>query len=320
MTQPSMSDDRLSSASLSIGEGVEDRAEQPSHLPDSEHPAIVHPNFDPNQTPLDPARPLTDIPEPTRQINGQLRRLYGKPVRFVQPNEQSLSKWRLIGSEALAEHIALLSAAKLITLPDSFYHNQSTQPILSSLEYMILLDMADIQRAISRYPTLNREGFTVLECATKTQGDAFKETTANYDSDELLNCVYADDWQVILQPQQFETGVGNLATDVMACSVAVHALKQCQTRKSINHRYSAAQICEYLRSYLLSQLPVLPMQRNHYRQIRLFTGHVIVAAYHLGWDIEIYDDGSCYFNLSSRCGLLTRYANMNDYYINGWSS
>lgn len=132
--------------------------------------------------------------------------------------------------------------------------------------------------------------------------------------------MYADDWQVILQPQQFEGGEGSLATDIMACSVAVHALKQCQTRKSINQSYSAAQICEYVRSYLLSQLSIAPMQRNQYRQIRLFAGHIIVAAYHLGWDIQIRPDGQCHFNLSSRCSLLTRYANMPDYHINGWSS
>lgn len=30
-------------------------------LADSHQPAIVHPNFDPSQSPLDPARPLSDI-------------------------------------------------------------------------------------------------------------------------------------------------------------------------------------------------------------------------------------------------------------------
>jgi len=144
--------------------------------------------------------------------------------------------------------------------------------------------------------------------------------TRRYNPDELLNSVYADDWQVVLQPQQFDSGAGSLATDIMACSVAVHALKQCGTRRTINHSYSAAQICQHLRSYLLSQIVFEPAQRHAYRQVRLFTGHIIVAAYHLGWDIQVSHDGQCYFTISSRCGLLTRYANMQDYDINGWSS
>ena len=144
--------------------------------------------------------------------------------------------------------------------------------------------------------------------------------TRRYNPDELLNSVYADDWQVVLQPQQFDSGAGSLATDIMACSVAVHALKQCSTRKTINHSYSAAQICQHLRSYLLSQIVFEPAQRDAYRQVRLFTGHIIVAAYHLGWDIQVSHNGQCYFTISSRCGLLTRYANMQDYDINGWSS
>ncbi len=322
MTQPFTSDTHLSNDPLlsGRGEGVEDGARPLSPLPNSEQPAIMHPNFDPSRTPIDPARPLIDIPEPARKINSQLRRLYGRSVRFTEPDENSLSKWRLIGSEALAEHLALLSAAKLILLPDSFYHNYSEQPLLSSLAHMTLLDMTDIQRVINHYFKLNRYGFTAVECATNNDTNTLQKIANSYDPDELLSSLYADDWQVVLQPQQFETGEGSLTTDIMACSVAVHVLKQCATRKSINQSYSAAQICEYVRSYLLSQLSIAPMQRNQYRQIRLFPGHIIVAAYHLGWDIQMSADGECYFNLSSRCGLLTRYANMNDYHINGWSS
>ena len=125
---------------------------------------------------------------------------------------------------------------------------------------------------------------------------------------------------MVLQPQQFETGEGSLATDIMACSVAVHALKQCRTRKTINQSYSAAQICQHVRSYLLSQIGLEPSQRHAYRQIWIFAGHIIVAAYHLGWEIQVAADGQCYFTVSSRSGLLTRYPNMQDYDINGWSS
>ncbi|WP_186473713.1 hypothetical protein [Psychrobacter sp. KCTC 72983] len=332
MTQPFTSDDRLSHASLAA-EGsklTKGDAGQSSMLADSQQPAIVHPNFDPKRSPLDPARPLSDIPEPARRLDGQLRRLYGNSTRFYQPTEASLSKWSLIASEALAEHLSLLKAAQLVELPDSFYQNHSDQPLLSPLSKMTLLDMSDIQQAIRTYPKLNRYGFGSAdsdEMAEPNNNDKVNESLASlralikrYNPDELLSSLYADDWQVILQPQQFETGEGSLATDIMACSAAVHALKQCSTRKSINHSYSAAQICQHVRSYLLSQFVCEPTQRHAYRQIRIFAGHIIVAAYHLGWEIQVRADGQSYFNISSRSGLLTRYANMQDYEINGWSS
>ena len=329
MTQHSTSDDGLSSADFMAAEEqfAEGHAEQSAHLANSQQPAIVHPNFDPKRLPIDPARPLTDIPEPARRLNGQLRRLYGSSARFYQPKTDSLSKWALVASEALAEHLSLLSAAKLIELPESFYHNHSDQPLLSPLTDMTLLDMADIQRALQAYPKLTRYGFARVDSINidnninkPLKTESLRALTRRYNPDELLNSVYADDWQVVLQPQQFDSGAGSLATDIMACSVAVHALKQCSTRKTINHSYSAAQICQHLRSYLLSQIVFEPAQRDAYRQVRLFTGHIIVAAYHLGWDIQVSHDGQCYFTISSRCGLLTRYANMQDYDINGWSS
>ena len=334
MTQHSTSDDRLSNASFIAVEDqlAEGHAEQSAGLANSQQPAIVHPNFDPKRLPIDPARPLTDIPEPARRLSSQLRRLYGSSTRFYQPNTSSLSKWALMASEALAEHLSLLSAAKLVELPESFYHNHSEQPLLASLTDMTLLDMADIQRALQAYPKLSRYGFlatdnintdninTAKNIKKPLASESLRALTKRYNPDELLNSIYADDWQVVLQPQQFDSGEGSLATDLMACSVAVHALKQCSTRKTINHSYSAAQICQHLRSYLLSQIVFEPAQRHAYRQVRLFTGHIIVAAYHLGWDIQVSSDGQCYFNISSRCGLLTRYANMQDYNINGWSS
>ncbi len=329
MTQHSTSDDGLSSADFMAAEEqfAEGHAEQSAHLANSQQPAIVHPNFDPKRLPIDPARPLTDIPEPARRLNGQLRRLYGRSTRFYQPKTDSLSKWALVASEALAEHLSLLSAAKLIELPESFYHNHSDQPLLSPLTDMTLLDMADIQRALQAYPKLTRYGFARVDSINidnninkPLKTESLRALARRYNPDELLNSVYADDWQVVLQPQQFDSGAGSLATDIMACSVAVHALKQCSTRKTINHSYSAAQICQHLRSYLLSQIVFEPAQRHAYRQVRLFTGHIIVAAYHLGWDIQVSHDGQCYFTISSRCGLLTRYANMQDYDINGWSS
>ena len=329
MTQPSTSDDRLCSANFIAEEEqlAEGHAEPSAVLANSQQPAIVHPNFDPKRLPLDPARPLTDIPEPARRLNGQLRRLYGSSTRFYQPNTDSISKWALMASEALSDHLSLLSAARLVELPESFYHNHSEQPLLASLTDMTLLDMADIQRVLQTYSKLSRYGFLATDNINTDNNikkllasESLRALTKRYNPDELLNSVYADDWQVILQPQQFDSGEGSLATDLMACSVAIHALKQCSTRKTINHSYSAAQICQHLRSYLLSQVVFEPAQRHAYRQVRLFTGHIIVAAYYLGWDIQVNSDGQCYFNISSRCGLLTRYANMQDYDINGWSS
>ncbi len=331
MTQPSTSDNRVPHADF-LAEGskrAEGDAEQLYGLSDNSSPAIVHPNFDPAQSPVDPARPLTDIPEPTRRLNEQLRRLYGHSVRFYQPSEDSLSKWGLIASEALSEHLSLLEAAQLIDLPASFYQNHSEQPLLSPIHDMTLLDMSDIQQAIRSYPKLHRYGFGSADSGKMTDPNnndvkgysaSLRALTKRYNPDELLNSLYADDWQVILQPQVFETGEGSLATDMMACSAAVHALKQCGTRKSINDRYSAAQLCQYIRSYVLSQITLEPVQRHAYRQIRVFAGHVIVAAYHLGWEIQVSADGQCCFNVSSRNGLLTRYPNMQDYDINGWSS
>ncbi len=366
MTQPFISATSLPSAQLNAEEGklAETKAEF-SQTASSEQPAIVHPNFDPKQTPLDPARPLSDIPEPARRNNGQLRRLYGKSARFSQANAQSSSKWQLMASKPFSEHLALLSAAKLIELPKHFYRRypkqdkqqqdqsiSSAQRLLSSLENMTLLDMADIQSAITSYPQLTRYGFIAIklnrrltcdneksdssadsamvkadEHQTEKKALDFDENIASlstlakrYNPDELLSSLYADDWQVILQPQDFETGEGSLATDILACSVAAHALKQCATRKSINQSYSAEQICHYVRSYLLSQVYHSPANRCHYRQIRIFAGHIIVAAHHLGWEMQTSTDGQTHFNISSRCGLLNRYANMDDYMINGWSS
>ena len=327
MTQPFSSDDRPPNAQTLLEQGAraKENNERPTAL-DNTQPAITHPNFDPSQTALDPARPLTDIPEPARRTNGQLHRLYGRATNFHRVNKMNLSKWQLVASEDFAEHLDFLKAAQLMAIPDSFYHNHSEQPLLSSLETMTLLDMADISQVIKAYPQLTRFGFmensqqNKAKVESDNKSSSLSTTLKRHNRDELLNSIYADDWQVILQPEQFETGEGSLATDIMACSVAVHVLEQCPTRKTINQSYSAAQICQYVRSYVLSQACLVPALRYQYRQIRLFIGHIIVAALHLGWEIQIADDGQYYFNISSRCGLLTRYANMQDYAINGWSS
>ena len=331
MTQPFTSDDRSAQTLSEQGMHTEDSAEQLSLLSNQTQPAIVHPNFDPRQTALDPARPLSDIPEPVRRVNGQINRLYSRATRFHQPHSDKLSKWKLVASESFNDYLGFLQAAKLISIPDSFYHNHSAQPLLSALDTMTMLDMADIVQVMNRYPTLTRHDFmTEYKSSKDHKKSSIRSNAENKDAslrtiikhhnpDELLNSVYAEDWQVLLQPEQFESGVGSLATDIIACSVALHALKQCPTRKTINHSYSAEQICQYVRSYVLSEVRRTPALRYQYRQIRLFSGHIVVAAQQLGWEIHIAENGHCYFNISSRCGLLTRYANMQDYAINGWS-
>ena len=316
-------------------------------------PVIRHPNFDPTRIPIDPDRPLSDIPDPAPRRNAQLRHFYGRLLgkldaeqlakqKSSQKNkvkkQTNLSKWDLIESEALADHLALLSAGQLIELPPSFYHNHSEQPLLSSLSKMTFLDMADISEAIRAYPTLTRYGLRQAASShnrehlyaspesqhSSADSSEISQTHASspyqYDADELLNTDYADTWEVLLYPERFDGGIGSLQTDVVACSVAVHAMSQCDTRKSINTNYSAADICQYLRSYLLSEANKLPFKHHQYRQIRLFPGHVIVAAHHLGWSIQQNEIGKCYFNISSRCPLLARYPNLTEYYINGWSN
>lgn len=322
MTQPSTSNEGSFFAKLktAVHEPIDSSAKGSSNRLNNSQAVVLHPNFDSTQIPLDPARSLNDIPEPARQNNAQLRQLYGNTAVYFQSNDAFLSKWQLMASEPFAQHLALLRAAQLLALPASFYQrpNKNKPPLLSALAQMTLLDLSDIQAILQQYPSLTRYGFGV---DTDThQCPKLKTQNKHHNPDELLNSSYADDWHVILQPQHFEMGMGSLATDIMACSVAVHALKQCATRKSINHRYSAEQICQYVRSYVLSQVSLVPSQQYHYRQIRLFTGHILIAAAHLGWDLQRRDDGKCYVNVSSRCGLLTRYANMQDYHINGWSS
>ena len=333
MTQPSTSESSeqdaaiVAKSSRKIATASDNNKAQ--QLPQA--PAIRHPNFDPAKTPINPARPLTDIPDPAPNYNSQLRRLY-KSTRSQHKSTRpqysqtfnrsasALSKWALIESEALAEHLALLTAAGLIELPSSFYSNYSEQPLLPPLSQLTLLDMVDIHAAIKAYPDLTRYG---IASRTNSHSELVSEAPNtehryNYDADELLNSIYADDWEVLLYPERFDSGEGSLASDILPCSVAVHALRTCETRKTINQRYSAKDICHYLRSYLLSQLSLLPQHRQQYRQIRLLAGHVIVAAHYLGWEIQLDEDGSCYFNMSSRCALLSRYPNLSDYYVNGW--
>ena len=399
MTQPSTSDsDQLSAAPLAPGKSAQTSASEDTQGQPMLKPALRHPNFDPNRTPIDPARPLSDIPDPVPNYDGQLQRLYAQDTQDRFSNARQLregftsrhkrasaglslsdnaSKWELVESQALAEHLALLSAARLIELPDSFYHNHSAQPLLKALTTMPLLDMSDIATAMRTYPNLTRYGMsadglsqsakhfehtyhlrakesksllgaktlsskpsqnknstdqsaehsiaTVSQAlADEIYGDDSISRQIGFDSDELLNSDYADDWEVILYPERFDgpssSSAGSLATDIIACSLAVFVMRQCDTRKTINTRYSVNDICHYMRSYLLSQVRLRPTHDQLLRQVRLFAGHVIVAAHYLGWESQVEADGEVYFNISSRCSLLSRYPNITEYYINGWSS
>ena len=135
---------------------------------------------------------------------------------------------------------------------------------------------------------------------------------------EMLNDGFAPNWEVILYPERFDNGVDSLATDLLACRLAVHVLQQCETRQSINRKLCAQQICQYMRSYLLSQCRLSGRDADEYRYIRLYAGHVIVAAIYLGWEMQISEDNCAYFAVSSRSALFTRYPNLFEYYIDGW--
>lgn len=304
---------------------------------------VRHPNFDPSKHPIDPARAMSDIPEPVRRNAKQIKQLIYQQSsaavdeRLLSEAEETTaaSKWDLLKSPSFAEHLQLLQAARLIALPHGFYHNHSEQPLLSSLASMILLDMADIAAAMRAYPQLSRFGMLpAQQCSAQAQ--------AQVDADEISNAEMAEDWEVILHPERFDTGVGSLATDIMACSVAVHVLSRCPTRQTVNQRYGVDDICQHMRSYLLSQCRQLPQRRHEWRRIALYAGHVLVAAHYLGFIIQTPQQNKpmatksvttkamppaglssshilhSHLNVSSRCGLLVRYPNIRAYYINGW--
>lgn len=281
---------------------------------------LQHPNFDPDQLPKDPARPIAAA---TAQSGLASERQVSLPDTMV-------SKWQLIASNDLQEHLDLLSAAGLMQLSDSFYEqNQKANqaPLIADFDPSVLLDLADIDRVLQQYPTLTRFGMTAATSEHLTQpkpAPSLRALIKRFDMDSRLNSDFIDDWQVILQPEDFETDVGrlqdSLALDILPCSVAVHVLKSCNTRKTINRSLNAEQICQFARSFVLSQAVKFPARRDYFRQIRLFSGHIIVAALLLGFEMEISRDGACYFNISSRSRLFLRYPNLPDYHINGWSN
>ncbi len=393
----------------------------PKHIdyPDSHKPAVVHALFDPKRIKIDPARPLTDIPEPApRQVledestsemfarfknelsqknihadtqhqshdntnkktakqpqattsttistttaTGYIAKTNTDKTKHKPAQAKAIafdknaSKWELIKSPDLADHLDLLSAGGLAKLPKSFYHNSSVQPLLTSIADMTLVDMSQIQATIDQLSNtykskgiLTRQGFipkrkltaknklTKLKKQLKEEGckkeGRKKEGLKKEDSllsrnlpssDSIHNLELAYDWESILYPERFdsdEMGYSNLSTDIMATSVSLHALQQCPTRKSINDKLTATDIAKYLRSYLLSQCNQLPHRKEHLKHIHIYAGHVIIVAKMLGWQMEYVttgkNKGEMIFNVSSRCGLFIRYPLLSAYYTNGW--
>ncbi|WP_227431078.1 hypothetical protein [Psychrobacter sp. I-STPA6b] len=333
--------------------------------------SIIHPNFDPKQTPIDPARSLLDTPPPVTayhrqkvfsqiceqisQNKGTLevdRQPYHKMQNVKQDTSskqnlstlttqttQCLSQWQLIDSPALASYLELLQAGGLMKVPASFYHNPDAsqadpllQPLYPLSALALSVDMADVSAILQQYPMLTRYGMAkTCPCPSSAK---FARRLAEYHQQskgqleprelammmpEMLNDIFAPDWEVILYPERFDNGIDSLATDILPCRLAVHALSQCDTRKTINRRLSAQQICQYLRSYLLSQCRLSKHDTSQYRHIRIYEGHVIMAGVFLGWQIQISSDNEVYFAVSSRSSLFTRYPNLTEYYINGWS-
>ena len=336
-------------------------------------PSIIHPNFDRNSQPLDPARSLCDIPMPApRQMNPMLQ-LYGISIEHPTLQNDDLSEkgrgsdekmasgnklysqWELIDSPALSSYLELLKAGGLIRLPHSFYRHPNpdhAKPLLKPLYPLsaqaAALDMADIHAVIEQYPQLTRYGLQQVNHSDKQTAQSADKSIAKYSAaqnkllnkrshnfhaklsksidsiqlalamPEMLNDGFAPNWEVILYPERFDNGVDSLATDLLACRLAVHVLQQCETRQSINRKLCAQQICQYMRSYLLSQCRLSGRDADEYRYIRLYAGHVIVAAIYLGWEMQISEDNCAYFAVSSRSALFTRYPNLFEYYIDGW--
>lgn len=164
------------------------------------------------------------------------------------------------------------------------------------------------------FPTLAREGF-----AKKNGKDVDKyELDITPTIDDIVNLDNVADWEIIFYPERFDEGQGNLSTDILACSIAVHVLQQCPTRQTINEKITVEDICDYIRSYQLSQCLLVPSLREQLRHTPIYVGHVIVAAHYLGWQIEQDEKDEVHFNIGSRCGLFARYPRLGDYYINGW--
>lgn len=295
-------------------------------------PAEYHPSLDTKRPPIDPARPLDDFPEPANDYamptpwqigqTGQTDTPYQSPPQiaghgFIKHDHQTpATPWQLIQSQALAEHLTLLQAGGLITLPNGFFEPadksaQDVAPLPSSLLTMTLLDMADIHHIIKRYPNLSRHGLS------KDQHKNL-DATDTTDASLLANRHHAESWQTLLYPHHFSEPAGSLKTDLLAVSVANHVLKQSDRRKTINTQVSAERICQHVRSYLLSQCVYHPATAHAWQHIAVFVGHVIAAAIHQGYDMQVSQQGDVYFNLSSRTGLLTRYPVLSDYMTAGW--
>lgn len=282
------------------------------HSNTSSKRTVAHSNFDSKRKPLDPARPLTDIPEPAIRNKKQITSIFQKKLKQASSfsfNSEQLSKWQLVQSPELEEHLSLLQAGQLAKLPKSFYKNSSKQPLLSSLLTMQMLDLADISNALTAYPNITRYG---IKPENKNMPPAIVP------SDELPTLDRASDWEAILYPERFDDGSGVITTDIIAVSIAVHALKHCPKRQGINDKLSAYDIVHYIRSYVLSQCTHIPKLSQKLRHTPIFTGHIIVAAHYLGFKINIENTGAVYFNVGSRCGLFSRYPILADYYINGW--
>lgn len=315
-----------------------------------EYSGMRHPNFQSSMATLNPDRPLTDIPEPApryQQSLGKLLSMYD--VSAKEKNVDEASMWALIASPELASHLDLLQLGGLINLPNQFFEPKSNSEakILSPLTQMSLLDLSDIYQVCAKYPTLTRYGFK--SSSDKRSNDSQKSISAKpaitdtsisslfATMPEMINDLFAPSWEAILYPERFDNEVDSLTTDILACSVAVHILRQCQTRQSINRSLTAKQICQHMRSYVLSQCNEHPQFEKQYRQIRLFEGHVVMAASYLGFDVvhaskhssasTVNNKGetsgnlgqAIYINVSSQSSLFIRYPNLSSYYINGWS-
>ncbi|PNK60245.1 hypothetical protein [Psychrobacter sp. FDAARGOS_221] len=285
----------------------------------------------------------------------QLGGLINLPAQFFEPvaAAKAIKQGRAGNKTSSAKHTADAHQDADSSQDAGTDEAANNYALLSPLTEMTLLDLADIQQACDAYPGLTRYGFTgkakvnvksLKQPSNQQLEPEAQQTSISTSSSslaammpEMINDIFAPNWELILYPERFDNGVDSLVTDILGCSVAVHILKQCQTRQSINRSLTAQQICQHMRSYVLSQCNRHPQFEKQYRQIRLFVGHVIVAAHYLGLDVVCaaqhasHSATNCkgntssnlgepiYLNVSSRSALFNRYPNISRYYINGWS-
>lgn len=264
-----------------------------------------HPNFDTKQNPIDPNLPLTCINDPINRPSPTLAQFY-QQTKTSQPTKKSktskkagISQWDLVQSPSLLTHLNQLQKQQLIHIPKHFHQNDS-RPLLPPLTNVSLIDLAEIQAILRQHHGLTHFGFMPSQ---DTDDSALPFCSIPSNNTQSLS-----DWQAILCPK---SPTSDIALDILPVSITAFILSHCTTRKSMNTQLCDGDICQYVRSYLLSQCQYYH-QTDGIKGLQIFRGHVIIAAIYLGWKMHKHQTGKCHFNVSSRSVLFTRYPNFHD--------